>query len=73
MKSYVEMQLIFCKDKEVQRKNERYLSYFLHIGVIRITDLCLQLKYRHYEITYFYSTIVLSDIHLGTSHSKLLK
>ena len=38
------MQLIFCKDKEVREKNERDLSYFLHIGVIRITDLCLQLK-----------------------------
>ncbi len=38
------MQLIFCKDKEVREKNERYLSHFLHTGVIQITDLCLQLK-----------------------------
>ena len=36
------MQLIFCKDKEVREKNERDLSYFLHTGVIRIADLCLQ-------------------------------
>ncbi|EEF87465.1 hypothetical protein BACCELL_04929 [Bacteroides cellulosilyticus DSM 14838] len=32
------------KIRKFSEKNERYLSYFLHTGVIRITDLCLQLR-----------------------------